>query len=74
MLSRKVKECKPLDAGFGEGDARPLSQVCLQMGFPDDAEELPLYLSGESRELGDNYPEMWVGPGTFSFFRSQLRR
>jgi hypothetical protein len=32
------------DAGFGDGDARLLSQVCLQMGFPMEELELPMYL------------------------------
>jgi hypothetical protein len=47
-------------AHFGDGEKRLLSQVCLQMGFPMEDEELPFYLSGESRELSDNYPEMLV--------------
>ena len=45
-------------SGFGRGEERLLSQVCLQMGFPMGREELPFYLSGESREFSDNYPEM----------------
>ena len=45
---------------FGDGEKALLSQVCLQMGFPMEDEELPFYLSGESRELSDNYPEMLV--------------
>ena len=46
------------DGGFGYGDARLLDQVCVHMGFPRSDEELPFYLSGESREIGDVYPEM----------------
>jgi hypothetical protein len=45
---------------FGDGEKRLLSQVCLQMGFPMEDDELPFYLSGESRELSDNYPELLV--------------
>ena len=59
-------------ADFGAGDARLLSQVCLQMGFPMDPDELPFYLSGESRELGDNYPEMPVMRDIVFFFKALM--
>ena len=57
---------------FGPGDAKLLSQVCLQMGFPMDPDELPFYLSGESRELGDNYPEMPVMRDIVFFFKALM--
>ena len=59
-------------AGFGEGDRKLISQVCLQMGFPMEEGELPFYLSGESRELGDNYPEMMVMRDIVFMFKAMM--
>ena len=57
---------------FGEGDGLLLKQVCLQMGFPMTDEELPFYLSGESRELGDNYPELTTMRDIVFMFKAMM--
>ena len=46
--------------GFGEAEALLLRQLCLHMAFPTEpaASLLPTYLSGESRLMLENFPEL----------------
>ena len=45
---------------FGKGERRLMSQLCIQIGFPEgeDGELLPYYLSGEDMTILENYPEL----------------
>ena len=45
---------------FGKGERRLMSNLCIQIGFPEgeDGELLPYYLSGEDMTILENYPEL----------------
>lgn len=45
---------------FGKGERRLMSNLCIQIGFPEgeDGELLPYYLSGEEMTILENYPEL----------------